>query len=67
MCDEASLKLGEDSIPPLLVINCLQRIGNKAIIYKNYFPISKQVLLLKIQVKYIENKTVTRDTANLGF
>ena len=44
----------------------MQSGGSKTITYHNTFPVIYRVLVLEIQVKYIEDIFVTRDTANLG-
>ena len=38
VCDAACLELGKNPVPPMTVINCLQRIGSKPITYKNALP-----------------------------
>ena len=59
MCDE-------DPAPRITVNNCLQLIGSKLITYDNAFPPINQSLMFKMQVKYVDDIIVTRDTANLG-
>ena len=48
------------------VANILKRIGSKLVIYNNSLPLGKRALLLKMQVKYVEDIIVTRDTVNVG-
>ena len=65
-CDEACLKLGLDPVHKQTVFNVLRRIGRKPITYENVFPVKKRSLLSEIQVKYMEDIIIKRDTANLG-
>ena len=64
--DEACLELGFDPVPKETVFNVLQRIGRKPITYENFFPDKKRALLSNLQVKYVEDIIIKRDTANLG-
>ena len=66
VCDEGDLELGEDYGPRITVINCLKRIGGKAITYQCDFFMRKRALPLERQIKYVEDMIVTRDTAKLG-
>ena len=66
VCNVACLDLGEYDFPQMTVANYSQRIEINPIIYKNFFPSRKQALLSKIQVKYVEEIIVTRDTEHLG-
>ena len=66
VCNEGGLDLGKFTVPKMTVVNCLKMIGIKNITYDNTFPPIKWVLLLKSQVKYVEDVIVTRVTENLG-
>ena len=65
-CGEACLGLGFDPVPKKTVFNALRRIDRKPITYENVFPVNKRSLLSEIQVKYVEDIIIKRDTANLG-
>ena len=47
------------------VVDCLKMIVSKPITYDISFPLRNQVLLLKRQVKYVEDIVVTRDMAGV--
>ena len=47
------------------VVDCLKMIVSKPITYDISFPLRNQVLLLKRQVKYVEDIVVTRDMADV--
>ena len=66
MCNAAFLGLGEDPFHQQTVTNCLKVIGSKPITYGNSFSPINQALILQVQVKYVEDIIVTRDTANFG-
>ena len=51
--DEGDLKLGEDPIPGITVVNCLRIIGKKLITYENTLPLIKRTLISYHQVKYV--------------
>ena len=65
-CDEACLELGLDTVPKQTVLNILRRIGRKPITYENFFPDKNRALLSNLQVNYVEDIIIKRDTANLG-
>ena len=65
-CDEYYLELGLDIVPKKIVFNVLQRIGRKLITYENVFPDKKRALLSNLQVNYVEDIIIKRDTVNLG-
>ena len=58
--------LGFDPVPKQTVFNVLRRIGRKPITYDNVFPVKNRVLLSEIQVKYVEDIIIKRDTENIG-
>ena len=62
----ACLDLGIDRVPRQTILNILQRLGRKPITYKNVFPAKNRALLSNLQVKYVEDIIIKRDTANLG-
>ena len=62
----AFLDLGLDPVPKQTVFNVLQRISRKPITYDNVFPDKKRALISNLQVKYVEDIIIKRDTANLG-
>ena len=62
----ACLDLGLARVPKQTVFNVLQRIGRKPITYDNVFPDKKRALISNMQVKYVEDIIIKRDTANLG-
>ena len=64
--DGACLQLRFDPVPKQTVLNVLQRIGRKPITYETAFPLKKRTLLSEIQIKYVEDFIIIRDTANLG-
>ena len=63
--DVACLDLGIDLVPRQTIFNVLRRIGRKPITYENVFPNKKRALLSNLQVKYVEDIIIKRDTANL--
>ena len=65
-CYEDFLELGFDTVPKQTVFNVLRRIGRKTITYENVFPDKKRAFLSEIQVNYVEDIIIKRDTANLG-
>ena len=65
-CDVACLELGLGRVPKQTVFNVLRRIGRKPITYENVFPDKNRALLLNLQVNYVEDIIIKRDTANLG-
>ena len=65
-CDVVFLELGLDPVPKQTVFNVLRRNGRKPITHKNVFPEKKISLLSNLQVKYVEDIIIKRDTANLG-
>ena len=65
-CDESCLELGFDPVPKQIVFNILRRIGRKLITYENVFSVNKSSLPSDIQVKYVEDNIIKRDTSNLG-
>ena len=65
-CDEACLELGFYPGPKQTLFNVLRRIVRKPITYDNVFSVKKRSLLSEIQVKYVEDIIIKRDTANLG-
>ena len=65
LCDVACLDLGIDRVPKQIVFNVLCRIGRKPITYENVFPDKKRELLSNLQVKYVGDIIIIRDTANL--
>ena len=66
MWNEWDLKLGEDPVPWMTVVNCLRSIGSNTITYENALALTKQTLLSEMQVNYVEDIFFTRDTENLG-
>ena len=64
-CGVACLELGLDRVPNQTVFNVLHRIGRKPITYDNFFPDKKRSLLSNLQVKYVEDIIIKRDTADL--
>ena len=65
-CDEANLELRFDPVPKQTVFNVLQRIGRKPITHENAFPMKKRALISEIQVKYVGDVIIKRDTENIG-
>ena len=65
VCYEVCLKLGKDAITLMAVVFFLKIISSNPITYVNAFPMIKQVLLLEIQVHYVQDINVTRETENL--
>ena len=65
-CDVACLELGLDRFPKQTVYNVLRRIGRNPITYENVFPDKKRALLSNLQVKYVEDIIIKRDTVSLG-
>ena len=61
------MKLGEDWIPQMIVVNVLRSIVKNTIMYENSFPIKKRTLLLDEKVKYVQSIIVSRDIENLGW
>ena len=49
----------------MIVANFLKIIDSTPIIYENYFPLIKWVLLYQIQLNYVEYMIVTRDTSDV--
>ena len=66
VCDEWYLELGEDPITQMALANCLNIIGGKATTYDNAFTLIKWDFLSEIQVKYVQDIIITRDTSKLG-
>ena len=64
--DEGGLVLGQDLIPRMIAVNFLVRMDTKPTAYENSFPPRKRTLLSKMQVKYVQDIMVARDTVNLG-
>ena len=62
--DVACLDLGIDQVPRQTIFNVSRRIGRKPIIYENVFPVKKRALLSNLQVKYVEDIIIKRDTSN---
>ena len=60
------MELGKDPIPQMKVINFLKRIVGKPITYDNDFPLRHRVLLLEIQIEYVEDIILTRETDYIG-
>ena len=60
------MELGFDPVPKQTLFNFLRRIGRKPITYENVFPVKKRSLLSEMQVKYVEDIIIKRDTTNLG-
>ena len=60
------LELGLDLVPKQTVYHVLQRISRKPITYENVFPDKKRALISNLQVKYVEDIIIKRDTVNLG-
>ena len=64
--DVACLDLGIDRVTRQTIFNILRRIGRKPITYENVFPVKKRALRSNLQVKYVEDIIIKRDTANQG-
>ena len=64
--DKGDLELGKDPVPWNTSVNCLRIIVNRPISYDNAFPLEKVDISIKIQVKYVQDIIVARDTSNLG-
>ena len=62
VCDERDLDLSEDTVPQMTVVNCLKRIDINPITYEISFPLRNCTFLLEIQLKYVQDVIVTRDT-----
>ena len=60
------MELGFGTVPKKTVFNVLRRIGRKPITYENIFPAKKRSLLSEMQVKYVEDIIIKRDTEKLG-
>ena len=60
------MELGFDPVPKQKLFKFLRRIGRKPITYDNVFALKKRALLSEIQVKYVEDIIIKRDTENLG-
>ena len=65
-CGEACLELGLDTVPKQTVFTFLRRIVRKPITYENVFPEKNISLLSNLQVNYVEDIIIERDTSNLG-
>ena len=53
VCGEGGLEIGKDSVPKMIVSNCLKSIVSKPITYKNSFPMQNRALLSESQLKYV--------------
>ena len=65
-CGEACLELGLDKVPKKKLFTVLLRIVRKPITYENVFPEKNISLLSNLQINYVEDIIIERDTANLG-
>ena len=65
-CYVACWELVLDRFPKQTGFNVLRRIGRKPITYENVFPDKKRALLSNLQVNYVEDIIIKRDTENLG-
>ena len=64
--DENRSELGLDPVPKQTVLNFLRRIDRTPITYENVFLDKKRTFPSNLQVKYVEDIIIKRDTANLG-
>ena len=64
-CDEACLELLFDPFPKQTVFTVLQMIGSKPITYDNALPSNNRALISEMQVNYMEDIIVKRDTEKL--
>ena len=60
------MEIGLNPIPKQTIFNILQRIVRKPITYENTFPMKSRSLPPEIQVKYVKDIIIKRDTENLG-
>ena len=47
------------------LVNFLRRISDKPVKYENDFPLKERKLILEMEVKYVQDIIVARDSANL--
>ena len=60
------MELGFAPVPKQTVFNFLPRIVRKPITYENILSVKKRALLSEIQIKYVEDIIIKRDTEKLG-
>ena len=63
-CDKFNLNLGKYLIPIMILVNYLKRIRKNIITLDNSFPVINWVLLLYIQVIYVQDVIVSIDISN---
>ena len=65
-CDEDCLELGFNPVTKQTVFNVLRSIERKPITYDNVFPVKKRSFLSEIQLYYVEDIIIKRDTEKIG-
>ena len=63
---EGDLELGWDPNPQIITVNCLRRIGNNLITFKNEFPLINNTLMSDNQVEYVQDIIFLRDKEKTG-